>query len=78
MQTHGSPKIPYLDRNQMIEVDRAMVEDYSIALIQMMENAGRNLAHLARRRSTSADQLTDASEIDILYIVYLMYRIQVL
>jgi hypothetical protein len=30
----------------MIEVDRAMIEDYHIDLIQMMENAGRNLAHL--------------------------------
>lgn len=27
-----------------------MIEDYHIALIQMMENAGRNLAHLARKR----------------------------
>ena len=35
---------------QMIEVDRAMIEDYGIELIQMMENAGRNLAHLARER----------------------------
>jgi len=34
----------------MREVDRAMIEDYHIALIQMMENAGRNLAHLARKR----------------------------
>jgi hypothetical protein len=34
----------------MIEVDRAMMEDYRIELIQMMENAGRNLAHLARDR----------------------------
>lgn len=34
----------------MIEVDRAMIEDYHIELIQMMENAGRNLAHLARVR----------------------------
>ena len=34
----------------MIEVDRAMIEDYQIDLIQMMENAGRNLAHLARIR----------------------------
>ncbi|MFQ5578197.1 MAG: NAD(P)H-hydrate epimerase, partial [Anaerolineae bacterium] len=42
--------IPHLTTAQMIEVDRAMVEDYAIALIQMMENAGRNLAHLARRR----------------------------
>ncbi len=29
----------------MREVDRAMIEDYGISLIQMMENAGRNLAN---------------------------------
>jgi hypothetical protein len=34
----------------MIEVDRAMTETFRIELIQMMENAGRNLAHLARER----------------------------
>jgi len=34
----------------MVEVDRAMMEDYRIELMQMMENAGRNLAHLARAR----------------------------
>jgi NAD(P)H-hydrate epimerase len=42
--------IPYVTTEQMIEVDRAMVEDARIELIQMMENAGRNLAHLARMR----------------------------
>ncbi len=42
--------VPYLTTKQMIEVDRAMIEDYQIQLIQMMENAGRNLAHLARIR----------------------------
>ncbi len=30
----------------MIEVDRVMIEDLGIELIQMMENAGRNLARL--------------------------------
>jgi NAD(P)H-hydrate epimerase len=34
----------------MIEADRAMIEDYHIELIQMMENAGRNFAELARRQ----------------------------
>jgi len=48
-------KIPYVDTTQMIEVDRAMMEDYKIELIQMMENAGRNLAHLARLRFCSGD-----------------------
>ncbi len=42
--------IPYLTTDQMREVDRAMIEDFHIELIQMMENAGRNLAHLARNR----------------------------
>ena len=42
--------VPYLTTEQMVEVDRAMIEDYHIELIQMMENAGRNLAHLARDR----------------------------
>ena len=42
--------VPFVDTAQMIEVDRAMIEDFHIELIQMMENAGRNLAHLARER----------------------------
>ncbi len=48
-------EIPYLSKDQMIEVDRAMIEDYHIELIQMMENAGRNLAHLARVRFLDRD-----------------------
>lgn len=47
--------IPYLTTDQMIEVDRAMMEDYRIELIQMMENAGRNLADLARSRFLDGD-----------------------
>jgi NAD(P)H-hydrate epimerase len=45
-----SKNVPYVNTGQMIEVDRAMIEDFHIELIQMMENAGRNLAHLARTR----------------------------
>ena len=41
--------IPVLSTEQMVEVDRMMIEEYQITLIQMMENAGRNLAELARR-----------------------------
>ena len=44
------PDVPFLSTEQMREVDRAMIDDYGILLIQMMENAGRNLAHLARER----------------------------
>lgn len=40
--------VPYVDAEQMMEVDRAMIEDYRIDLTQMMENAGRCLAILAR------------------------------
>ena len=43
-------ELPYISSEQMMEVDRAMIEDYGIQLVQMMENAGRNLAHLARVR----------------------------
>jgi NAD(P)H-hydrate epimerase len=48
-------EVPYLTTEQMIEVDRAMIEDYRIELIQMMENAGRTLAHLARERFLDGD-----------------------
>ena len=48
-------ELPYLTTEQMIEVDRAMIHDYHIELIQMMENAGRNLAHLARVRFLDGD-----------------------
>ena len=48
-------KTPFVSTDQMIEVDRAMIEDYNILLIQMMENAGRNLAHTARTRFLSGD-----------------------
>ncbi len=41
--------LPALTTEQMIEVDRLMVDIWNISLIQMMENAGRNLAELTRR-----------------------------
>src|SRR6516162_4624167 len=47
--------VPDLTTQQMVEVDRAMIEDYRIELVQMMENAGRNLAHLARTRFLDGD-----------------------
>ena len=50
MFLHYDGPLPALTTAQMREVDRAMIADYHIELIQMMENAGRNLAHLARGR----------------------------
>jgi NAD(P)H-hydrate epimerase len=47
--------LPYLTVPQMIEVDRAMVEDFGIDLVRMMENAGRALAHLGRIRFFEGD-----------------------
>lgn len=53
--TMAAATVPYLTTEQMIEVDRAMVEDYGIDLARMMENAGRALAHLARERLLTGD-----------------------
>jgi NAD(P)H-hydrate epimerase len=39
-------EIGWLTESQMIEVDRVMMQDLRIELVQMMENAGRNLAQL--------------------------------
>lgn len=36
--------IPSVDESQMREVDRIAVEDFGLGILQMMENAGRNLA----------------------------------
>ncbi len=41
---------PFITTDQMIEVDRLMMHEYGITLIQMMENAGRCFAILARDR----------------------------
>ena len=40
--------VPAVTREQMREVDRLMIEEFGIQLLQMMENAGLNLAELAR------------------------------
>ena len=42
--------VAWITTDQMIEVDRVMIEDLGIQLFQMMENAGRNLALLAMNR----------------------------
>ena len=40
--------LPWLTTAQMVEVDRLMVEEWHISLVQMMENAGRSLAEMTR------------------------------
>ncbi len=48
-------EIPHLTSEQMREVDRLMADKYGIELMQMMENAGRHLAALARDRFLDGD-----------------------
>ncbi len=55
--TFGLDDIGWLTEAQMIEVDRVMMEDLRIGLVQMMENAGRNLAQLVLDRF-SPDSVT--------------------
>ncbi len=43
--------VPSITTDQMREVDRLMIEEYGITLLQMMENAGRDLAWLAAELS---------------------------
>ena len=50
----GQP-VPSVTTEQMREVDRAMVSDHGIQLIQMMELAGRHLAHVVRDRFLHGD-----------------------
>lgn len=42
--------IPYITVDQMRLIDQLMEEKYQISLFQMMENAGRNLALIAKRK----------------------------
>ncbi len=52
MESHipnvDSGSLPAVTRDQMREVDRLMIEEYRIQLMQMMENAGLQLARLTR------------------------------
>lgn len=42
-------QLPLLSTSQMQRVDQLLIEEYGIVLLQMMENAGRNLALLAKQ-----------------------------
>ncbi|MBM3435914.1 MAG: NAD(P)H-hydrate epimerase [Bacteroidetes bacterium] len=48
MIPHFKGNLPFISPDQMMKVERIMTEDYGISMIQIMENAGRNLAALAR------------------------------
>jgi NAD(P)H-hydrate epimerase len=46
-QTEGANPVPAVTAAQMREVDRIAVEEFGLSILQMMENAGRNLAQHA-------------------------------
>lgn len=48
MDSSTPSTLPALHRAQMREVDRLLIETYGVALLQTMENAGRNLALVAK------------------------------
>ena len=43
-RTEGGIAVPAVTADQMREVDRIAVEEFGLGILQMMENAGRNLA----------------------------------
>lgn len=49
MYNQNMPALPWLTTEQMRRVDELMIAHYGIALIQMMENAGHNLAEWTLR-----------------------------
>ncbi|HAF48754.1 MAG TPA: NAD(P)H-hydrate epimerase [Anaerolineaceae bacterium] len=55
MTNEAIMSLPQLTTAQMAEVDRLMIEVYNISLVQMMENAGRNLADCAQNLTRNID-----------------------
>jgi len=49
MIPHYKGTVPHISTEEMVEVDRLMIEEYGIDLVRMMENAGNNLALLVNR-----------------------------
>lgn len=49
--------LPFITGEQMRVVDELMIHDFGVSLLQMMENAGRNLAELAVKRFLNDDPL---------------------
>jgi NAD(P)H-hydrate epimerase len=49
-QTEEGLNFPAVTEDEMREVDRLAVEEYQLGILQMMENAGRNLALLAMKQ----------------------------
>jgi NAD(P)H-hydrate epimerase len=50
MIPHFTGNLPHISVEQMKKVEQTMIENYGISRLQMMENAGLNLAILAREK----------------------------
>ena len=48
--------VPAVTAVQMREVDRIAVEEFGLGILQMMENAGRNLARIVQEISRSLQE----------------------
>ncbi len=46
-QTEDGREVPAVTEQEMRDVDRITMDDFGLGILQMMENAGRNLAELA-------------------------------
>jgi len=57
VKSYSIDELPAVSEAQMREVDRLMIDDFHINLLQMMENAGRNLAELSLRAFAPAGVL---------------------
>jgi len=55
MIPHFKGNVPFIEVDQMQEVDRLMTEEYGISQLQIMENAGLDLAILARENFLGND-----------------------
>jgi NAD(P)H-hydrate epimerase len=51
-------ELAWIDAPTMREIDRRMIEDVGITLLQMMENAGRSLATVVRAETDPASAVT--------------------
>lgn len=58
--TIAAADVAWISTEEMIEIDRIMVEELHIELVQMMENAGRALAELVVQRHSPASVLVFA------------------
>lgn len=55
--------VPSVDEDQMREVDRIAVEEFNLGILQMMENAGRNLAWLTIQTLADKDILFSEAKV---------------